>query len=409
MRRLLVSLGIILLSAQVCFGAWDTAVPADNQTLKSTPALIRANWVEIQNGTNANLLVTNDKVSPTAAIVDTKLGVIQTAGKVNATSFAYLGNTPSGAGVLPVANGGTGGSTAALARAALSAAMLGNNTDITRLNNLTTPLSIAQGGTGSASQNFVGLTANQTINGTKEFLVIPLLPASAPTLSTQAVNKAYVDNMTANNTQLFTTNGTFNTPANVNYVFVSMTGAGGGGAGADQGVAGGGGGGSGAYVTRVGVPVNTSENYTVTVGAKGLGGVAENDGTNGTSSIFYFSNGNITCDGGKRAIAKDGGLGGVGAGNYSGQAAPANVGGVAGTYVTTSGFIGGVGALHATGGSSGGGASNPFGLGTAGGDITHNITANCSIGYGGGGGGGTEFYDSYAGGNGAGGVVYLEW
>ena len=50
---------------------------------------------------------------------------------------------------LPVASGGTGANTAALARASLSAAVLGANSDITSLSGLTTALSIAQGGTGS--------------------------------------------------------------------------------------------------------------------------------------------------------------------------------------------------------------------------------------------------------------------
>ena len=50
---------------------------------------------------------------------------------------------------LPIASGGTGGNTAANARTALSAAVLGANSDITSLSGLTTALSIAQGGTGS--------------------------------------------------------------------------------------------------------------------------------------------------------------------------------------------------------------------------------------------------------------------
>lgn len=50
---------------------------------------------------------------------------------------------------LAVANGGTGATTVATARAALSAAASGANSDITSLTGLTTALSIAQGGTGS--------------------------------------------------------------------------------------------------------------------------------------------------------------------------------------------------------------------------------------------------------------------
>lgn len=52
---------------------------------------------------------------------------------------------------LSVANGGTGATTAALARTSLSAAASGANTDITSLGGLTTALSVAQGGTGATT------------------------------------------------------------------------------------------------------------------------------------------------------------------------------------------------------------------------------------------------------------------
>jgi len=52
---------------------------------------------------------------------------------------------------LSVAQGGTGGKTAADARTGLSAAKSGANSDITSLSGLTTPLSISQGGTGSST------------------------------------------------------------------------------------------------------------------------------------------------------------------------------------------------------------------------------------------------------------------
>ena len=50
-----------------------------------------------------------------------------------------------------------------------SKAAKGANSDITSLAGLTTPLSVTQGGTGSASQNFVDLTNNQTVAGIKTF------------------------------------------------------------------------------------------------------------------------------------------------------------------------------------------------------------------------------------------------
>lgn len=58
----------------------------------------------------------------------------------------------NGTAALPVANGGSGATSATDARSNLSAAKSGANSDITSLSGLTTPLSLAQGGTGAATQ-----------------------------------------------------------------------------------------------------------------------------------------------------------------------------------------------------------------------------------------------------------------
>jgi hypothetical protein len=70
-------------------------------------------------------------------------------------------------GTLPVANGGSGATTAAAARTAFGAAASGANSDITRLSGLTTSLSVSQGGIGTNS-----LTANKVLvgNGTSGVL-----------------------------------------------------------------------------------------------------------------------------------------------------------------------------------------------------------------------------------------------
>jgi hypothetical protein len=52
---------------------------------------------------------------------------------------------------IPVTAGGTGSTTASGARTALSAAASGANSDITSITGLTTPLTVAQGGTGAAT------------------------------------------------------------------------------------------------------------------------------------------------------------------------------------------------------------------------------------------------------------------
>lgn len=69
----------------------------------------------------------------------------------NISGGAITGGTITGITDLAVADGGTGASTAAGARTALSAAALGANSDITALSGLTTALSVAQGGTGAAT------------------------------------------------------------------------------------------------------------------------------------------------------------------------------------------------------------------------------------------------------------------
>jgi len=63
---------------------------------------------------------------------------------------------------IPIAAGGTGSATATDARTALSAAKSGANSDITSITGLTTPLTTAQGGTGTASTTFANLTTNVT-------------------------------------------------------------------------------------------------------------------------------------------------------------------------------------------------------------------------------------------------------
>lgn len=57
----------------------------------------------------------------------------------------------AGTSALPVANGGTGGTTAAAARSGLGSAASGANSDITSLTGLTTALAVAYGGTGAAT------------------------------------------------------------------------------------------------------------------------------------------------------------------------------------------------------------------------------------------------------------------
>ena len=88
----------------------------------------------------------------TGVIADVATGNALISGGVGAApSYGKIGLTTHVSGVLPLANGGTNATTAPLARAALSAAASGANSDITSLGGLTTALSIAQGGTSATT------------------------------------------------------------------------------------------------------------------------------------------------------------------------------------------------------------------------------------------------------------------
>ncbi len=82
---------------------------------------------------------------------------------VTFTSIVVTGGSITGITDLALADGGTGASTAANARTNLSAAASGANSDITSLTGLTTPLSEAQGGTGTTT-GYYGFK-NRIING----------------------------------------------------------------------------------------------------------------------------------------------------------------------------------------------------------------------------------------------------
>ena len=101
------------------------------------------------------------------AVPANSLPFISTAGTFDSLSFPIFSQTLTTAAsaadarttlglgtaavesVVPVAKGGTGGTTAASARSGISAAQSGANSDITSLSGLTTPLSVSQGGTGA--------------------------------------------------------------------------------------------------------------------------------------------------------------------------------------------------------------------------------------------------------------------
>jgi hypothetical protein len=100
------------------------------------------------------------------------LSVTGTSTHTGAATFAGA-TTFTGAVVmstaLPIASGGTGSSTAGGARANLSVAASGANSDITSITGLTTALTVAQGGTGAATHTSKGVLIG---NGTSAITTV---------------------------------------------------------------------------------------------------------------------------------------------------------------------------------------------------------------------------------------------
>ena len=73
---------------------------------------------------------------------------VGTIASQNSDNVVITGGTITGIAPIAIASGGTGASTVAAARSNLLAAAVGNNSDITSLTGLTTPLAVVFGGTG---------------------------------------------------------------------------------------------------------------------------------------------------------------------------------------------------------------------------------------------------------------------
>lgn len=224
---------------------------------------------------------------------------------------------------------------------------------------LTTPLGVANGGTGAST-----LTSNNVILGNGVAAVQFVAPGSSgnvlasngTTWSSTTIQTGF------SNVQVFTSSGTFTVPAGITRAKVTVVGGGGSGA---SGVGGGGGGGG----TAIEIVTGLTPGGTVTVT---VGGVA------GTSSFGAY----CSATGGATVTSIVGGAGGVGSGgdiNLSGSG-----GGGGGTG---SGF-----SVYGTGGSSSFGGGGYGAVNSVGGNGGN---------YGGGGAGG--------GGVGAGGVVIVEY
>ncbi|MFV5684429.1 LamG-like jellyroll fold domain-containing protein [Flavobacterium sp. GB2R13] len=168
--------------------------------------------------------------------------------------------------------------------------------------------------------------------------------------------------------QIFSSTGSFNTPAGVTSVQVEAWGGGGGGGGTSSKNTSAGGGSGGAYTMNSSIIVVGGATYTVTVGNGGAGGTSGGGGTAGAASWFKSTSTLLAGGGLPGAAAKSGGsLGGVvsnnniggttnffgGAGSNATSLASGAGGGGAGTTAKGSNASGTTGG---TGGAAGGGA-----------------------------------------------------
>lgn len=305
--------------------------------------------------------------------------------------------------------------------------------DTNRKIKVSDPLPIAQGGTGSATKNFVDLSTAQEVGGIKTLTSIPVLPASDPTSDNQASRKAYTDtkiskttageinamaektalndndllliedseagnakkkvkksNISSGRIQIFTSTGTFTSGTGITSVYVTLCGGGGGGGGGHHASGhGGGGGGSGAYASKVRIAVTPTTGYTVTVGALGSGGANGSSGAAGGVSSFAGDSVTVSVNGGGGGVSPD-------------------TGGIAGAASTTTAVMTFAGRAGQTAGVGNGanGAGGFSGTGGAGGTI--GLDGSPALGYGAGGGGGYAT-TPLAGGNGTAGFCLVEW
>lgn len=244
-------------------------------------------------------------------------------------------------------------------------ATAGANTNITSLAGLTTPLTLAQGGTGAA-------------------LTLPVF------------NKVII--------QKFTATGTYTPTTGMKYCIAEVVGGGGGGGGAGASAgsqsAVGGGGGGGSYGRSILTAAQIGVSQAVTIGAAGAAGAntGGTGGTGGASSLGVL-------------VTTNGGIGGAGTTTAAAVIAAGGDGGAAGTAtVAIPGGNGGVGyAAVVTGFSGYGGAS--FYSGSIYGIPLSSGTTNGTAGllYGGGGAGASNANGAGAstGGAGAAGIIVI--
>lgn len=260
---------------------------------------------------------------------------------------------------------------------------------------LVNPSTFALGG------DITGTTVTSTVTGIQGISITSTAPTSTQVLTYSGTNNDWEPQNPAGgkyHKQVFTSSGTF-TPTVTTVYKITVVGSGGGGGGnsaSGDSHAGGGGAGS----TGIGWQTLTANTgYTVTVGTGGAGG-ANTGGTGGTGPSSSFA--------GTSTITATGGVGGTGVSSAS----TSGSGGAGGTSTNGDINIPGGEGFSGAGGSSAFGGGNG-GASTQGGGSTCLTTGapnNATVyGSGGAGSGFGTSAAAHAGGNGAPGIVIVEW
>lgn len=238
-----------------------------------------------------------------------------------------------------------------------------------------------------------------------------------PKLVTQILSALTKSALSVTRQQRYIASGAFTVPDGVTTIYLSGCAAGGGGAsgatnnGGQSSLVGGGGGGAGQSIIKQAYSVTPGQVISITIGSGGNGAQApaSGGGYNGNAGGNTTVSGLVTLIGGTGGyaggIVTNNSAGGGGAGGYGGEGYPAGSSGADGNYAGN----GGSGASSMFGGGGGGSRaikSNPT--------DTH-LLGQPAYGYGSGGGGSGGAYGanvalvSYAAGNGAPGLIIVEW